>query len=164
MSMHSASELLSSVWRWKLLMKMVEHISRMWVGSRVSRSELLMNTYLVCELLSFVWVGENNYWWAEHVSSEWVALQSLSRSELLMRVAACPVCELLTGFWANQNHWWEWLNTLQTVSCSLVFEQIRTTDVNGWTCIQRVSYSVCADQNINENGQFAYSLWVSSSI
>ena len=60
-------------------------------------------------------------------------LSSLSWSEPLMRMAdMCPACELLSSVWTYENHWWECWTCIQTVSCSPVFELIRTTDKNGW--------------------------------
>ena len=71
---------------------------------------------------------------------ECVSLLCLSSSEPLMRkcVNTHPGCESLSSFWADwdQKNLQEWVISIQLVSSSLVFEQIRTTDENGWTPIQ----------------------------
>ena len=58
-----------------------------------------------CSMLSSVWADQ-----ADHVHSMWVTLQNLYTSAPLMRLAG---------------------QCLQYVSCSSVFEQLRTTDENG---------------------------------
>ena len=96
-------------------------------------------------------------WMAEHPSRLWVAVQCQIRSTDLngwtpMQSVSCfsvwadqihwpewlnihPVCESLSSVWADRIHWPELLNThsIQCVSHSVVFEQIRFTDLNGWT-------------------------------
>ena len=107
------------------LMKMDDYAfaSRLWVTFQcLSRSEPLRTAVHVFRL----WVALQCLTWrrsktltriTEYVSSEWVTLQCLSSSESLMSMH--PACE----------------------SLSPVFQQIRTTDENGWICIQRVSQS-----------------------
>ena len=99
----SGSELLSGVWTDRDLWQegLISH-SASESHSRLSRSKLLIRT-------------------AEYTFRKWVAVQFLSRSEPLTRMAE------------------QW-TYIQQVSCSL-FEEIwvRATDENGWTPIQQVS-------------------------
>ena len=97
------------------------------------------------------------------------------------------MCESHSSVWADQIHWSEWLNIhlgcelLSSVRsdpltwmaehwCSLwvipVFEQIRSTDLNGWTLIQAVGYCPVSDQihwpewlNIHPVGESLSSVW-----
>ena len=96
-------------------------------------------------------------------SRMWVALQELSRSEPLTRMAehACRLwvalacmsrLELLTRMTEHASRLW----------VSLVFLQMRTTDENGWTCIQRVSHSSVFEciRITDDRMDDAFSLWV----
>ena len=75
----------------------------------------------------------------EHASGVWVALQCLSRSELLTRAEHNPACESL---WTTNE------TCVQLVGPLSVFEQIRTTDKKGWTCVKSVGpSSISRDQN-----------------
>ena len=93
----------------------------------------------------------------------WVALQELSRAEPLTRMAehACRLwvalacmsrLELLTRMTEHASRLW----------VSPVFLQMRTTDENGWTCIQRVSHSSVFEciRITDDRMDDAFSLWV----
>ena len=133
--------------RSELLMRMAENLSTgsKWVTLQpecLSRSEQQewLNMHLGCESLHspvFEQIRINDMnGWTLHASRMWVALQCLSRSELIRMAehciqivscssiwadqnywskwldTSCPDCEfkLLSSAWADQNHWWEWLN------------------------------------------------------
>ena len=76
---------------------------------------------------------------AKYVSSLWVPLQCLKRSEPLKRMAKHASSEWVISQWADQNHWQEWINMCPASELLSVFEQMRTTDKNGWIYFQYVS-------------------------
>ena len=121
------------------LTRLTEHIQSVSLLSSVLADQNhwwdWLNMDPACESFFSIWANQN-YW------CKWLNMH--------------PGCELLFSVWA-ENHWWKWLNmysgsefSLKSESLrrmvkhissgwvhSLVFEQIRTTDKNGWTHISR---------------------------
>ena len=122
---------------------MAEHSSRLWVPLQcLNRSESLSIMAEHTFRLWVLWVFEqirttdrNGWTYIQHVSPS-----SVSRSEPLTRKANHASSLWVTLHW-DQNHWQEQLNIHPVCEFSPVFEQSKTTDKNGWTCIQFVSPS-----------------------
>ena len=95
----------------------------------------------------------------EHASRMWVPLWYFSVDqnhwqELLNAHLASS--ESLTSVWENQNRWQEWLNLSSGSECL-----IKTTDENGWTCIQGMSLSkVSKSEPLTRTSEYASRKWV----
>ena len=134
---------LQSLSRSDLLMRIAEHASSKWVHSPVF--EQIRST------------DENGWTCRKWVHSPVFQIRTTDNGGTCVQDVS-----LLYRVWADLNHWWGGFNThsasesLQCLSGSeplmrmsehtsrewvyfLVFEQIRTTDKNGWICIQQVS-------------------------
>ena len=128
---------LQSLIRSEPLMRLVEHMSRLWVPSSF-RSQPLIRMGPGCKLLFSFWAYQNH-------KKDWtlVCIQGVSHSLL----------------WPCQKHWWEWL--IQRVSRSPVFEQIRTTDKNGWLHSKWVTLqSLSRSEPLMKLAEHISSLWV----
>jgi hypothetical protein len=106
----------------------IQRVSPSQVWAEQNHWQERLNTHPGCEPLSSLWADQNHWW-----------------ERLNIQLG----CESLSSLWEDQNHWRERLNThplWQVVSPSPVFDQIRTTDKNGWTPIQQVSHSPVFEQ------------------
>ena len=173
----SGCESLSSLWEWQE-----------WLNIHLA-SELLFNVW--ADKSGWTWIQivslspvfdqirttDETCWTYVQIVSPF---QFLTRSQPLIRMG--PGCKLLFSFWAYQNHkkgwtlvciqgvsysllwpcqkhWWEWL--IQRVSCSPVFEQIRTTDKNGWSHSKWVTLqSSSRSEPLMKLAEHISSLWV----
>ena len=131
LKMHLVCELLFTVWAdqnpWWEWLNIIQNVS---IWANQNNWQEWLNMHLVCELLLSVWADHWQEWLNAH-----------------------PACESLSS-WTDQSHLGWWLN-IHPGCESLFIELIRTTDKNGWTCIQDVSHSPAFEKiRITKNGYY----------
>lgn len=132
-------------------------MSRKWVSSvfeqiRTTDEGIWTNIQQVSGSPTF-W-ADHNWWEWPNMSSMWVALHCLNISEPLMRTWCGWTHDRVWVALLCLNYWWEGWICIQGVSCSSLFEQIKTTYEYDWMCIQQVSCSPLFEQfrPTNKNG------------